>query len=467
MNCHHFVYLLLLFMSLWCTLVTDGFTSIKDSNSAQSHDDYAQPVLYRQIEIPQPLLAKKGFTGDVRVGDLNGNGELDFLVFRSTDNGMKPCFIGAFTINGRVLWQDGKNGEQPARPGPAAVYDFDGDGADEVLCFFIDPSIKAPVQSMANVVVQMRDGKTGRVIKQTAPQEMRQCSGKGPNWVHQRLLIANLRGKARPCDFIVKLGSELLAFNDELEVMWTYHIQWNEYSRCTAYIPTVGDIDSDGRDEINGGYYLLDDDGKPLWEKQIARHMDSVVITEWDNGQKRAICSGFGHVLDTEGNVILRLGKELVPHGQEVRVADFIGKNEGPEMVIRYNGHTPKVMLVDNEGKVLKRFKINESPNNTGMEAVWWHGREKPALLYNGGVLWHGDGYKFAGLPGLPEPKGDPKMGWYHCIPGNLCGDTREDIMLYNPWDKYVWIFTPAPFNSGSFSSYKPSSRQYNVRLMD
>jgi hypothetical protein len=77
----------------------------------------------------------------------------------------------------------------------------------------------------------------------------------------------SLRGTPYPQDVIVKLGDTLLAFDNKLDLLWQYDIQWNEYSRCSAYIPSVGDINGDGRDEINGVYYILNADGPPRWEK--------------------------------------------------------------------------------------------------------------------------------------------------------------------------------------------------------
>ncbi|MHC4312334.1 MAG: rhamnogalacturonan lyase family protein [Planctomycetota bacterium] len=407
--------------------------------------DFGLPCLWRKIKVPKSLLADKGFAGDIRIGDIDGDGKVEFVLFRSTDGRMKPCFIGAFNSNGQELWRHGAGGGQPQRPGPVTVYDFDGDGRAQILCFFINPDVKAPANGMGNVVIQIRDGLTGKVIRQAAPASMRQCAGEGANWVHQRLLIANFRGTKRPQDFVVKLGSKVLAFNKDLDLLWIYQIRWNEYGRCSAYIPAVGDIDGDKQDEVNGGFYILDGNGQPLWEGQIAEHMDSVAIVPWVDGKMRAICSGYGHVLDSKGKVILRLGKELVPHGQEVRVADFDKSLSGPEMIIRYNGHNPDVMVVANTGKVIRRFELNYSPNHTGMEAVWWNGKAREALLYNGGVLWRANGRKFADLPNLPKPIGPAKMGWYHCIAANVCGDEREEVVLYNPWDKYVWIFSPEP----------------------
>jgi hypothetical protein len=450
-----------------CVLAALGMT-------ATAAEQASLPILYRKVAVPPEATApaeggpRAGrYGGDVRIGDLTGDGRCDFVVYRSADGGMKPCFLAAFDMEGRLLWKAGAGGGQPARPGPVAVHDIDADGCAEVICFFHDPRVACEPASLADAAIQVRDGRTGRILRRAAPKELTDRRGRGPNWVHQRILVANFRGRKRPRDFLVKLGDTLVAFSDELRVLWTYRIRWNEYSRCSAYIPAVGDIDGDGRDEVNGGYYLLDARGRALWARQLGRHMDSVAIEQWDGGRVRAICSGFGHVMAADGQVVLRLGERLVPHGQEVRVARFTAETPGKQMMIRYNGHRPDVMLVGNDGRVLRRFRLNSSPNETGMEAVQWFGRERPALLYNGGVLWRGTGEVFAELGGLPEPRGQAKMGWYHCIPADVCGDRREEVVVYNPWDRYVYVYTPAPLAEKAYRGYRPTARQYNARLMD
>jgi len=314
---------------------------------------------------------------------------------------------------------------------------------------------------MEDVVIQIRDGATGDLKKEAAPQELRRCLGRGANWAHQRILIANLRGNRTPRDFVIKLGRNLLAFDDKLNVLWTYE------ETGPAYTPAVGDIDGDGKDEINCGHGLIDHDGTVLWKKRLGRHMDSVAIAPWDGGKPRALCSGFGHVMNEKGHVILKLGAELVPHGQELRVAHFDDSVPGPQMMIRYNGHKTDVMLVSLKGEVIRRFKLNVSPNNTGMEAVCWNGPKAPALLYNGGMLWYGNGQKLAVLPDLGKPFGKGRQGWYHCIPANVCGDEREEVVVYNPWDCVIYVYTPAPLEAEKFTGYQPGPRQYNVRLMD
>jgi len=59
-----------------------------------------EPVLYKKLRIPQELLTtsvdedgnRRTFGGDVRIGDLDPDGIVDFLVFRNID-GTKPVFL--------------------------------------------------------------------------------------------------------------------------------------------------------------------------------------------------------------------------------------------------------------------------------------------------------------------------------------------------------------------------------------
>jgi len=444
------------------------------------------PLLYRKVAVPERfLITREGVTfgGDLRIGDLTGDGRCDFLVYRCNHGapkgahrgGMKPAFVGAFDIEGQPIWSDGQGGNHPSRPMSVAVCDVDGQAGAEVISFWHRPSakIEADWRSLADVVVQIRDGKTGRVIRQAAPPAITQRRKKDPvgaNWVHQRILMANFRGGDTPRDFVVKLGDTYVACDDQLHVLWTYQTPWIEYSQCPAYIPAVGDIDGDGRDELNGGYFLLESDGRPVWEKQLGRNMDSVTIAQWDGGNTRAICSGLGHVLDAEGNVLLRLGEKAVPHGQEVRVADFLPNLPGPEMVLRYNGHTLDVCVVSSEsGQIVKKLKLNPSPTNVGMEPVYWNGPQRPALLYNGGWLWDLATGRGQPLPNLPPPNGGDvhRMAFYHAIPANLCGDEREELVLWDPTAAHVYIYTPAPLDESVYTAYQAGPRQYNPRLMD
>ena len=100
------------------------------------------------------------------------------------------------------------------------------------------------------------------------------------------------------------------------------------------------------------------------------------------------------------------------------------------------------------------------------MEVLYWNGPDSPALLYNGGALWDGEGNRVVAFD-LPPVEGDPRQGWYHCIPADVRGDAREEAVLFNPWADAVYVFTPPPLDEPAWQGYNPGPRQYNARLMD
>lgn len=454
---------------------------------------WAAPVLAYRVAVPREFLTPRSpdrpdelFGGDVRIGDLNGDGQVDFIIYKSVA-GAKPCFIGAFDIQGNALWSfgdkerkvtGGEGGDPlpiltPRRPGPAAIHDIDGDGRSEVIAVMLAPGVDTTgTMTMAGTEFVILDGATGKVKQRAAPAALVAADGyvdgmyDGSNWVHQRILIADFRGKGRPQDLLIKLGKTVLAFDNDLRLLWSYQSPWNFYPDHSAYVPAVGDIDGDGRDEVNGGHFLLDHDGRPLWEKHRGKNMDSVAIAPWDDGRMRAILSGGGQVVDEQGRTILKVGFGIVPHGQEIRCGNVRGDSLGNELVIRPHGHKPDLIVVGHDGEVLAEFEVPDSPNNTGIEIVDWNGAGWSSLIYTPAALFGGEGNQVAEFAGLPPPTGG-RMGWYHCIPANVCGDEREDLVLYDPQADAIYIYTPAPFDKDAFGGYRPGPRQYNARIMD
>lgn len=449
----------------------------------------SEAILWREVQVPGSMRGPGPAGpcgGDIRIGDLNGDGRVEFVCYRNLA-GLKPAFIGAFDLDGEPLWSFGDPERTvdvsdedapglapiaPERPGPVAVADMDGDGHTEVLALVLAEGVERTDHwRLDDVEFVLIDGATGKVKRRGACEALQEADAYvdgellQANFVHLRLMLCDLRRTGGPQDFVLKAGKDLFAFTGEFELLWTYECLWNRYPEHCCYIPAVGDLDGDGRDEVNLANAVIDDDGKPMWERFLGKHNDSVLIQDWD-GRPRAICSGHGQVVDARGEPLLSLGRDLVPHGQEVRCGDLRPDRPGNELVLRYDGHTPRVMIVGQGGEVLDRFEVAESPNNTGLEIVQWNGPGAPGVIYSPAALVDGYGRLVSDFPGLPEPSGG-RQGWFHCFPADVCGDEREEVILYDPYAASVFIYTPAPLDESAHGGYEHSARQYNARLMD
>ncbi len=448
-----------------------------------------EATLWREVPVPEQFRGPGPdgpCGGDIRIGDLDNDGQVEFVCYRNAA-WLKPAFIGAFDPGGEPTWSFGDPERSvdvpdedetdiglmpPERPGPVAVADLDGDGRTEVLALVLAEGIeRAHHWRLDGTEFVLLDGATGEVKRRGASHALQAADAfveadlLHANFVHLRLMIADIRGTGHPRDFVIKAGRTVFAFSDEFELLWAYDCPWNRYPEHCCYIPAVGDVDGDGCDEVNIGNAVIDDDGEPIWERFLGEHNDSVLVQDWD-GRPRAICSGYGHVLDEDGQPLVGLGGDLVPHGQEVRCGDLRADSEGDELVLRYDGHTPRVMIVAQGGEVLDRFDVPESPNNTGLEIVRWNGPNKPGVIYSPAALVDGHGKLVSEFPELPEPSGG-NQGWFHCFAADVCGDQREEVVLYDPCATSIFIYTPAPLDETAYSGYYHGARQYNARLMD
>ena len=150
--------------------------------------------LYKRVAIPDAFLnetAGRSWGGDIRIGDLTGDGTVDFLVYKSL-GGIHPCFIGAFTLEGEPIWSIGDKHLEitdadakdtvltalsPDRPGPVAIYDIDADGQTEVVCFWVDNEVtEASKWDLLAIRLMILDGATGTVKHTAVSKELQQCN---------------------------------------------------------------------------------------------------------------------------------------------------------------------------------------------------------------------------------------------------------------------------------------------------
>lgn len=251
------------------------------------------------------------------VGDLNGDGEFDFIVSRLSLVAGAPALIDAYKNDGTFLWRVnfGPNSVDPDNIEPASaainaghndgvtVYDLDSDGRAEVIIKSAHGVVFGDGQTLtaANNLVQfisVLDGLTG-AERARAPVPTDYIAD-GPVGGH--FGIAYLDG-VKP-SFIFKAKNRVGSGPFNLFVAaWDFNgsalTQRWKFLRGNQNCPDnhqirIVDVDRDGKDEICDGGYVLDDDGTLLYTLGTAGvvHGDRFHIGDLD--PDRPGLEGFG-----------------------------------------------------------------------------------------------------------------------------------------------------------------------------
>ncbi|MCC7261465.1 MAG: hypothetical protein IT369_02980 [Candidatus Latescibacteria bacterium] len=240
----------------------------------------------------------------VRVGDLNGDGAPDLLFAQSEYGCRRIECLTATTIEGERLWQWGRpsaaNG-QCYSDLPVQVYDWDGDGANEVL--FVEQALYAEPIEYGEQRIRERakryEGDAWMVVLDAASgREKTRFAIPAP--ADDSLLFADLTGRGRRQDLVVK---------DRYWNMWgiacTGEVLWR-WEGAVGHYPAIADVDGDGRDEVFVGFALIDHDGRELFSHDAGgAHQDGAYITQLPDGSWRLLFGNHGlHCLDVQGQEV-------------------------------------------------------------------------------------------------------------------------------------------------------------------
>jgi rhamnogalacturonan endolyase len=220
----------------------------------------------------------------VGLADLDGDGQLDFLVKQpdfNTDPYQQPGYwkksegtyqLEAYRHDGKFMWSYdmGWAIEEGIWYAPVVVFDLDGDGRAEVFCKAGEGDPREPtghVKSGPEYLV-MLDGLTGQV-KKKLPWPSREGFDDYNYYSRNLLGIAYLDGK-RP-HLLVERGTykiiKLEAYDPSLSLQWRWEAsgQFAAYRGQGMHGMHAADVDNDGCDEVVIGGAVIDHDGKPLW----------------------------------------------------------------------------------------------------------------------------------------------------------------------------------------------------------
>lgn len=415
------------------------------------------------------------------LGDLSGDGQIDFLLYRQGRQ-TTPGYLVAIDHDGRKLWSLGDpsitvhmpDGDyrEPALRGIAFVYDIDNDNRSEVITEFWKDD---------RPMMYVLDGATGAIEQsRESPFDVKVRGGKRSR-CHPVGKIAFLKGRKRPPAIVLKyeasgrVPTHAIALDSTLQTVW--HVSGKPTD--VGHLPSVGDVDGDGRDEIVLGTTLVDDDGKVLWRKQARNHADCTAVFQPFTKPGRAvlisICnSGPAFCLSVSGRTIWEKTTEEVSHGQGIWAGDFIEEEPGTEVIILKSGHRGDFLTVrGTDGRPLATFQhrreLEGYPDFPCV--VNWESREVQSLwIPIDRCLVDGYGNVVADL-GSHEEHVRSRLHWgtskshvaVQAFAVDLCGDERDELVLYQPYHgESIMIFTQAD-SDGRKKTYVHQENAYNI----
>ncbi|MFD3662562.1 rhamnogalacturonan lyase [Streptomyces sp. NPDC058659] len=261
---------------------------------------------------------------DASVGDLDGDGDLDFVLkwqpTNAKDNSQSGytgnTIVDGVTLDGTRLWRIdlGRNIRSGAHYTQFQVYDYDGDGRAEVAMKTADGTVdgrgtvigsaSADHRNSSGYVLAgaeyltMFDGRTGAALGTTAYVPARGTvsswgDGYG-NRVDRFLAATAYLDGARP-SLIMARGyytRSVIAAWDWRDGAFTRRWTFDSSSSTNAgkgydgqgsHSLSVGDVDADGKDEIVYGAMAVDDNGNGLWTTRTG-HGDAQHLGDLDPG---------------------------------------------------------------------------------------------------------------------------------------------------------------------------------------
>jgi len=392
----------------------------------------------------------------VGVGDLDGDGSLEFLIRQpdfNTDPYQKPGYwkpstttykIEAYQLDGTMMWRHdmGWSIEAGIWYAPWIVYDVDGDGKAEVYCKAGegDPrDEKGLVQTGPEYLIKL-DGQTGRIVGKTAWLS-REGYPDYNYYCRNFLTVACLDGKTP--SLIMQRGTynviKTQAMNKDLESIWYWEAKQEKkkYTGQGSHGLIAADVDNDGRDELVIGAAVLDDTGKGLWSLEMG-HPDICYVGDIDPANPGLeIYYGFEVKRETDGMCVVdaATGRKLWTHKEPTfhlhgqgMAADVLAEHPGMEVLAGERDY--KKRWVYSAAGALIEF--SESLPLTP-RPLWWDGDPQKEVIFGRAIQdWGG--------PSIQSIEGRV-IAVMDCL-----GDHREEVITCVKGELRIYSTTiPAP----------------------
>jgi rhamnogalacturonan endolyase len=416
---------------------------------------------------------------DLSVGDLDGDGELDYVLkwdpTNSKDNSQSGytgnVFLDAYELNGTRLWRIdlGRNIRAGAHYTQFMVYDFDGDGKAEVMCKTADGTRSGTGQVIGNANADFRNssgyilsgpefltvfnGQTGAILATTNYVPARGTVGDWGDTYGNRVDrflagVAYLDGQ-RPSAIFSRgyyTRTVIAAWdwrNGALTQRWVFdsNNSGTQYRGQGNHNLSIADVDNDGRQEIIFGAMTIDDNGAPLYVSGLG-HGDALHVG--DLVPSRAGLEIWGiHESSTLPGADLRDART----GARLCAINNTSGTEGPGRGVAddiWSGHAGAEFWGSGPGMT---NLFNESCQSIGRTPgsanflVWWDTDTVRELLDGN----HVDKYGTSGDTRLLTADGTSSNNGTKSTPalsGDIFGDWREEVVLRTSSNNALRIYT-------------------------
>ncbi len=375
-----------------------------------------------------------GTNQNLRLGDLNGDGNKDLVFVRPDPSGTGVGSITAVNLEGRKLWSYGRSAVDFPSGGdelPVQVHDHDGDGKREVLF----------IRGRELVVLEGTSGEL--VSRKELPI----------TWKARTLIFGDLMGIDRASYLILSdRHSHLAVFNDRLEKEWEKQLR-------TASQPVVFDMDQDGKQEVLVGYSVFDDDGSLMFDvgSYIGDRCNGVTVHQLEMEDQMiwslVYAAGDWGLLffDFNGNL---LKQEIIGHVNYVGVSNLEMDLPGLELATSNGGESRGLMhLMTADGGVTRSFMPVSGMNRC--QSVNWKGDGEEFLLTSADSIGGGM-IDFQGNLAVKFPADGHPVACYTVY--DLTGDERDEVVV---WDReQLWIYTQSD-NPRMGNTYSPDRVPY------